>query len=200
MSSNLTSWFSILKSGQPENEFLPALIDSDLAFVFYPSHSNGKTRDEIDFKKLKSFDPEIAFTPSDDDVRRYYASLGYHQSIVESIKVTKGAVLPDPFATTKPNEKPKEIFVEVSHAPITKCRIIFLLDKPIEFSDDWKEAAETERDWKAVYNHVGKEFGLQFDRFRRGFELGVLFWAMQTQRELSRRVWWIDGAGAAAMH
>jgi hypothetical protein len=79
------------------------------------------------------------------------------------VKVTKGAVAPNPFATVKPGEKTKEPFVEVSHAPITKCRIIFPLASPIVFSDDWKEAAETENDWLAQYHAVGKEFGFQFD-------------------------------------
>ena len=54
-----------LDQGQPESEFLPKLLDSDLAFVFYPSHSNGKTSNEIDFKKLKRFRSGDSSTPSD---------------------------------------------------------------------------------------------------------------------------------------
>ena len=169
-----------------------------LSSILHIRHA--KASSEIEFKKLRDFDPKIALTPSDADMQRYFESLGYHPSIVESVKVTKGAVPPDPFATVKPSEKTKEPFVEVSHAPVTKCRIIFLLDTPIVFSDDWKEAAETERDWKAVYHHVGKEFGFQFDTSGSDLNSGVLFWPMQAQRELSRCVWWGGGTGAASGH
>ena len=182
-----------LDMGQPESEFLPELIDSGLAFIFYPSHSHAKASSEIEFKKLRDFDPKIALTPSDADMQRYFASLGYHPSIVESVKVTKGAVPPDPFATVKPSEKTKEPFVEVSHAPVTKCRIIFLLDTPIVFSDDWKEAAETERDWKAVYHHIGKEFGFQFDT--SGSDLNWAFYSGRCKPNANYRA--VFGGAAA---
>ena len=182
-----------LDMGQPESEFLPALIDSGLAFIFYPSHSHAKTSNEIEFKKLRDFDPKIALTPSDADMQRYFESLGYHPSIVESVKVTKGAVPPDPFATVKPSEKTKEPFVEVSHAPVTKCRIIFLLDKPIVFSDNSKEAAETERDWKAVYHHIGKEFGFQFDT--SGSDLNRAFYSGRCKPNANYRA--VFGGAAA---
>ena len=174
-----------LDQGQPESEFLPKLLDSDLAFVFYPSHSNAKTSNEIAFKKLRDFDPEIALTPSDADMQRYFESLGYHPTIVESVKVTKGAVPPDAFATVKPGEKVKEPFVEVSHVAVTKCRIIFPLAKPVVFSEDWKEAAETERDWKAQYHHVGKEFGFRFDA--SGADLNRAFYSARCKPNANYR-------------
>jgi putative DNA primase/helicase len=142
---------------------------------------------------LHKFDPNMPLTPSDTDMQRYFASLGYHKSIVDSVKVAKGAIAPNPFATVKPGEKVKEPFVEVYHLPVTKCRIIFPLASPVEFSEDWKEAAETENDWRAQYHHVGTGFGFQFDA--SGADLNRAFYSARQRPGTSYRA--VFGGAAA---
>jgi hypothetical protein len=169
-----------LDLGQPGDEIFPPLLASGSHFIYYPSHSNGKTRTEIEFKALSKFDPAIleriksyrdgdtaALETLTDDVRRFLADKGFHTCIVESARVVKINNTFDYFADAATDKKQREnpACVVIDHAPIHKARIILLLDTPYVIPEgDGDDALEAERDWEALYHHIGTTLGFQFDK------------------------------------
>jgi hypothetical protein len=147
-----------IDSGQPEGEIFPPLLESGLGFIFYPSFSDGKTRDKVELAALKKFDANISNMPTITDVQRYLSHKGYHRSIIESVKLLRTVNTLDAFADKQSNEAP---YVEIETAPITKARVILFLESPYIVPDDANERVESYKDWEAAYAHIGKQLGLQ---------------------------------------
>jgi len=161
-----------LDAGQPLDEILDATEKVNLFSFVWATYSHRKTVTAIGVDKLAAWirkdRPELEDAPLPEKCRAYL--LGAKTRYVEDILpgdpgnvdgAHDGKWYVDP--TTQLHAEEGEAYF-VSHQPVAKYRVMFVLDKPFEFMGvPGKSHTDRERDWATAYKKVGDDLGFNYD-------------------------------------
>lgn len=145
-------------SGAPLDELQARVERLGLYACIWTTHSHGKSTTTIAEDELLRWARKAKVNlPDDDD-----AMIEFVGTYLSTVKEYDASIADSITAVSKRLERGGMKYT-VLHAPMTKARVLLVLDQPFEFIRNGMTQAACIDEWKAVYRNVGDALGLVYD-------------------------------------